>query len=566
MNRRILPKFDSSPCFLAVLLLLSSCGLFIDDDARVARASSALTAGEYQAAIIDLKTVLRNNPQHAAARQLLGRALLLNGDVAGAEKELERAMELGVAVEKLRVDLAWAKAVLGKPNEALALAEINEAVTDNDRYQLLMTRGLAFVQLGRPADALENFAAADALGIDPIMPLIASAQVHAESGEFVEAQRFLQDALNRVPDSPNALYALASLSIRRGEPATAEQILQDALDQVSLSNEERAVFLELLIETNIVQSDLEGAENLVPELASLRPANDAALRLLRGRLELARADYLAAIDTLSALVRENPDDLRAQLLLGAAYLARDQLGLADTLIRNVAIVLPDNPEANVLLSELRLRQRGSAATGTPAIHPREIGVTDDADWSRRADILVGLNQTRDAGEIDIAELDDWVRDYPSDAAMRAILANASLGTGQFEEAQQHYETLLRQLPDQPVLLNNLAWVYNELGDPRAADTAARANELMPDNANILDTLGWIQVSTGNPADAITPLERAYELSDQLPIIGYHLAHAHLASGDADAAQALIGRLLGDPSTPAGLRTEIEALVERADNR
>jgi tetratricopeptide (TPR) repeat protein len=549
-----------------MLLLLTSCGLFTDDDARVARASSALTAGEYRAAIIDLKTVLRNDPQHAQARLLLGQALLRAGDVAGAEKELERAMELGVPVDQLRVSLAWTKAVLGKPSEALALAEINEADTDSDHYQLRMARGIAFVQLGQPADALENFAAADALGIDPIMPLIASAQVHAESGEFVEAQRFLQDALNRVPDSQNALYAMASLSIRRGEPATAEQILQDALDQVSLSNEERALFLELLIETNIIQSDLEGAENLMPELASLRPADDAALRLLRGRLELARTDYPAAIDTLSALVRENPDDLRAQLLLGAAYLARDQLGLADTLIRNVAIVLPDSPEANVLLSELKLRQRGPAATGTPAIEPREIGVTDDADWSMRAEILVNLNQTDEAGEIDITALEDWVRDYPSDAAMRAILANTSLGTGQFEEAREHYEKLIREFPDQPTLLNNLAWVYNELGDPRAADTAARANELMPDNANILDTLGWIQVSIGNPADAIAPLERAYELSDQLPIIGYHLAYAHLASGDPDAAQALIGRLLDDSSTPAGLRTEVEALAERVDKR
>ena len=235
MSRRVLSKFDLSACFPVILLLLTSCGLFIDDEARVARASSALSAGEYRAAIIDLKTVLRNNPQHAKARLLLGQALLLTGDLAGAEKELERATELGVPVEQVRVGLAWAKAVLGKTDEALALADVDQARTDSDRYQLWMTRGLAFVQLGRPADALESFAAADTLGIDPIMPLIASAQVHAESSEFVAAEELLREALDRVPDSPNALYAMASLSIRQDQPATAEQILRGTLERVSLT-------------------------------------------------------------------------------------------------------------------------------------------------------------------------------------------------------------------------------------------------------------------------------------------------------------------------------------------
>jgi len=394
-----------------------------------------------------------------------------------------------------------------------------------------------------------------------MMPLIASAQVHAESDEFAEAEEFLQEALHRAPDSPNALYALAALSIRRDEPATGEEILKRALEQASLTDEERSVFLELLIEINIVQANLEGARRLMPQLAALRPAQDPALRLLRGRLELAQLDYPAAIDTLSSLVRENPDDLRAQLLLGAAYLARNQLGLADTFIRSVVHVLPDNPDANVLLSELRARQDVPTGTENLAIQSDEIG-DSGAELSRRANILLNLSRSGGEARIDIAALDDWVQDYPGDAAMRAILANASLAAGRYEDARQHFETLIREYPDQPMLLNNLAWVYNELGDPRAVETAARANELMPDNANILDTLGWIQVNIGKPGEAITPLERAYALSDELPIIGYHLAYAQHASGDTDAARILVGRLLDNPSIPAGLHAEIEALAEQ----
>jgi tetratricopeptide (TPR) repeat protein len=561
MTLRIFPNLDTRLCLPAIFLLLTSCGLFTDDDARVARANAALTAGEHRAAIIDLKTVLRDDPEHAQARLLLGRALLVTGDIQGAEKELERALEFGVPLDQARVSLARVKALLGKPDEALALADIDSVGTDSERYQLWMTRGFAYVLLGQPAAGLESFAAADALGIDPVMPLIASAQVHAESDQFVESEGLLQEALKRAPDSPNALYAMAALSIRRDEPATGEKILTRALEQASLTDGERSVFLELLIEVNIVQADLEGAERLMPQLAALRPALDPALRLLRGRLELARLDYLAAIDTLSSLVRDNPNDVRAQLLLGAAYLARNQLGLADTFIRSVVHVVPDNPEANVLLSELRSRQQVSSEPANLGIQSDDIGATE-ADLSRRANILLGISQSNGRAEIDIASLDDWVSDYPDDAAMRALLANASLGAGRYEDARQHFEMLVRKFPDQPMLLNNLAWVYNELDDPRAADTAARANELMPDNANILDTLGWIHVNTGKPGEALAPLERAYVLSGELPIIGYHLAYAQLASGDTEAARILVGRLLDRASTPAALRAEIEALAEQ----
>lgn len=561
MSLRALSKFDSRFCLLAVSLLLTNCGLFTDDEARIARANTALKAGEYRTAIIDLKNVLRNEPEHARARLLLGRALLATGDIPGAEKELERALEFGAPLDQARVSLARAKALLGKSGEALALADIGSVGTELDRHELWMTRGLAFIQLGQLADGLESFAAADALEVDPVMPLIASAQVHAQLDEFVEAEALLQEALDRAPDNPNALYAMAALSIRQDEPATGEEILRRALEQASLTDQERSLFLELLVEINIVQTNLEGASRLMSQLAALRPVQDPGLRLLRGRLELARADYAGAIDTLSRLVKEDPNDLRAQLLLGAAYLARNQLGLADAFIRSVVHVLPDNPEANVLLSELRSRQDVSVRAENLAMQSDEIGATG-ANLPQRADILLGLTQSEGEARIDLAALEGWVRDYPGDAAMRAILANASLGAGRFEDARQHFETLIQVFPDQPVLLNNLAWVYNELDDPRAADTAARANELMPDNANILDTLGWIQVNIGRPVEAIAPLERAYVLSGELPVIGYHLAYAQHASGDTNAARILVGHLRENPATPASLRAEIEALAKQ----
>ena len=140
----------------------------------------------------------------------------------------------------------------------------------------------------------------------------------------------------------------------------------------------------------------------------------------------------------------------------------------------------------------------------------------------------------------------------------AIVSLAGLRL-QFGEAQQHYETLLNQYPDQPQLLNNLAWVYYQVKDPRAVDTARRANELMPDNPNVLDTLGWIVANSGQPEQAVDPLRQAYQLSGGNPEIGYHLAFALAEAGQTAEARELIDALLAEGVSPTRIRAQVEAL-------
>ena len=48
---------------------------------------------------------------------------------------------------------------------------------------------------------------------------------------------------------------------------------------------------------------------------------------------------------------------------------------------------------------------------------------------------------------------------------------------------------MTRAPDNPLVLNNLAWVAHELKQPNALEYAERANEMAPDNPAIMDTLG-----------------------------------------------------------------------------
>ena len=132
----------------------------------------------------------------------------------------------------------------------------------------------------------------------------------------------------------------------------------------------------------------------------------------------------------------------------------------------------------------------------------------------------------------------------------AVLADYWITRGKPERAIPLYESSLKEInPADPrvlILQNNLAMLYSRiLGQhDKALDIVNGALETKKDNIVLLDTKGLILINSGVPADAVPVLERAVELSCQLPIYCMHLAYAlHL---DGRAAQA---RRYFDPARP-----------------
>ena len=85
--------------------------------------------------------------------------------------------------------------------------------------------------------------------------------------------------------------------------------------------------------------------------------------------------------------------------------------------------------------------------------------------------------------------------HPDHVGAHHNLANALVQFGRFKEAVQHYQQALRIMPDQPTVLDNLAWLLATCPEPevrdgtRAVRLAERACGLIePTPPHILDTL------------------------------------------------------------------------------
>ena len=94
--------------------------------------------------------------------------------------------------------------------------------------------------------------------------------------------------------------------------------------------------------------------------------------------------------------------------------------------------------------------------------------------------------------------------------------------GQEQAAIASYEAALDQRADNPIAMNNLAWLLRERDQERAVSLAKQANEMAPDNAAILDTYGWILHLAGRHDEALAAMEQAIALAPDNAEIQEHL--------------------------------------------
>lgn len=119
-----------------------------------------------------------------------------------------------------------------------------------------------------------------------------------------------------------------------------------------------------------------------------------------------------------------------------------------------------------------------------------------------------------------------------EAQLWQIRADSLSFLRRYEEAAQCYEEVLRRTPDNPVALNNYAYLLAEANRrlEEAEGMAKRALAAEPNNPIYLDTLGWIYFRQGRYQQAVQLLEQAVQDAPQEPELRYHLGMAYWMRG------------------------------------
>jgi tetratricopeptide (TPR) repeat protein len=357
--------------------------------------------------------------------------------------------------------------------------------------------------------------------------------------DFDNARKHLQNALQEGPAHVPSRLLLAGIAIRERKPAEALSHAEQAL-RIEPQNP-RASFLHAIALTQSSRFDEARGELTALERRFPR-SNDVQMQL--ALLAMAEKKYSQAEAILSKL---SADDPRAAAALAETYVAQQQSDRALELLRKESAESPDS----LIVRRLLARTLAQAGRYDDSIKEYEALIARDPQSAATIMQLGDVYRLKR----DVPRAKEQYRKAqaaaPKSPLPHLFLAMAEEHEGNLTEAIRGYRRVLEMQPDNPLAMNNLAFVLAQSGGSldEALELARRAAERYPEQDNIQDTLGWVYLKKGMNDSALQIFTRLTARNPDSGMFHYHLGAAHWAKGDAAGARAAIDTALAKGLSP-----------------
>ncbi len=463
-------------------------------------AQDYLKKHDLNAAVIQLKNALKSDPGNVAARRLLGEAYLDVGNGAYAEKELSTAIQRGAPFGEIAPDLGRAYLQQGKYDQVIKQI-LPDKVTPDNKYQVLIERGQAYLSLRQLDDAEKSFNAAHEMKPKDASAMVGLAQTLINRGKVKEADAEVDQALAAAPDDVGALTMKGELRRIVGDRDGAIKYFDKALAK----RQNNVLALLGRAAALIDQNKDDAAQKDLKRVLTLVPKHPMALYLEALTLAKKR-DYAGAREKLEDAGPALDDHMPSVFLKGAVAYA---LGEPEQAIKNLTFYLdriPGNLRARELLAAtyVRLRQPQKVVdTLKPALKPVED--------------TYALSQKR------LAEA-KAVKD----------------GAEQLETEQKRHNAIAAEYAR---FMSMIGTAYMQLGKVNEGTSYfSKAAEAAPDAASIRTQLALSHLAQGQSAEATGDLKMALDIDKDSSRAGILLALIQLRKGQYDDALASAKKL------------------------
>jgi len=400
---------------------------------------------------------------------------------------------------------------------AVALATDLAKEAPNDA-RIQMIAGRAFLAKRDLESAAVRFRQAATVDRQLVAPRLALAQIALERRNYTSVLENAAAALAIQPSDPNArlfrIIGLTGSGSFAQAKLEAEQLAQGTKDAPPVEMELGIIALR---QKNYAEAERhfqklyhEGDTNLYP-LAGL-------VNTYVGEHQSDRALQLAEAE----LKRAPQSNARAALMIATAEAA----GKPDVAMAELQKLADQNPKS----ADIQIR----------------IG-----DFQRRHGNFAGALQAfQRAREID-----------PQYKGLDRTIGIIQDESGKTTEAIASYRKALAQVPDDPIVLNNLAFLLIQTGGDlnEALRLATAASRKSPNTPPIEDTLAWIHIKRGNSEAMIPILSRLIQKDPANAGYRYHYAVALFQKGDRTTAKHELETALSD-KPPKQMEGDIRNLL------
>jgi tetratricopeptide (TPR) repeat protein len=453
----------------------------------------------------------------------------------------------------------------GRNDDALRLAkqmadDEPKNTAANELYAGLLLRTGTQSNLSKSLDELKNMVQNSPtdglLHLDLARVYYASKQPDKALTEALDAMQY--EAKAKAPRAPvltmSRLIA-ARIYEDRGQHAKAIEQTSMLLQIDPRNPDARLIRDRAQIASNNIepaQADLEMLVQQVPQMA------EAHLQL--GNLYLNQKQFDKASAEFGKVWKMNPPDVRGFIGLQTIKLAQ---GKGEDGIQALEDLLQQNPKDLNLRYQLAMFESRVGAEMLPSnsTHGKELLQEAANNYkeilktkSDSADVWVRLGAVqRQLGQFDaaLASFEQASNADPRDAAAALNQALLLEALGKKKEAGAAYSKVLGIDPENPLALNNLAYLNAENGTnlDQAMTFAQRAKKRVPNSPDISDTLGYVYYQKNLNAEALQIFRQVVQDNPQNSTFRFHLAMALEKQGNKQAARDEAQKALKNSSRP-----------------
>ncbi|MDH3589813.1 MAG: tetratricopeptide repeat protein [Gammaproteobacteria bacterium] len=490
---------------MAVILLASACVPPVDTNTRLQIALENERRGEPISAILELKNILQNDPDHLETLAMVGRLSLEVGQSADAVRFLNRAKQLGGTSSTILEPLGHALLAQGEFERLLEEFQISSLPQDLHGSARLL-RGEALLGLGRLGDAETEYRRASESRTTEAAGLGGLARIAMLRNDLTEAERLIESALERDPFSVSTFRALGALRHEQQRFEEAELAFASAVEATAVRPGADELLLARvgMAETQWRMGETGKALGNVKDLLDAYPWHPLP-QYLRALFAYDAGDYLLAADYLREVRLLVPRHRPTQQLLAASEFELGNFSNVELLLREYLKEVPGDIAMRRLLARAQLRM-GNPTGALAALLPVVELAPNDGQFLA----LLGKASLHSGDPAIAAEyLQRASEQAPEDFDLRVSLIVAQIGAGQTSKAERELE----QLPDTPEMerarsLLGLVLLMRKAETERALLYAKQLRQAAPTNLHAMLALAELAESRGDPVRAIEWLEMA----------------------------------------------------------
>lgn len=458
---------------------------------------------------------------------------IVQGKVTEATRMLQELIETSSSEErKIRAQLKLAELYIRKDDTANAEPIVSAVIAKDKRNSgALKLRSAISIQKGQIDSAVADLR--EALNDQPKAPdlLLMLALAYERGGKGDLADRQYADSLKFSGQNLEIGLRYSAFLQRRGDLSRAEDVLRDAVVRYPGSLQAQSALAQLRL------NQKNWGDALASSVAIKKLPDGAALADQIRAAALAGQDKIEeSISALEDAHRAAPDAVQPVVSLVSAYTNKGKTDKAIELLQDVRKKFPTNAQVAIMIGQTRAAQGKDVEALQSFKEAVSLQPKDTATYGALSEFYI-RNKNYD-GALDV--LNTASKEFPDNINIKITTAGVRVLKEDHEEAIAQYEGILKEQPNSPVAINNLASLLLDYRSDKAS--LARALSLADSLRNsevpqFRDTFGWSQFKRGDYNGAISTLEAVALKLPNLAAVHYHLGASYAAAGKAEQAKA-----------------------------